>query len=108
MAIREVTYELKEIQKGKLKAFQQINYWMRFEIIVLPRFVKDSKKLSKKYPSLKENLFQLFETLAPTPKQGKYIGNQCYKIRLAIQSKNSGKSGGARVINYVVVMQSIV
>lgn len=29
-------------------------------------------------------------------------GNNAYKIRLAISSKNKGKSGGARVITYFV------
>jgi len=33
--------------------------------------------------------------------QGQSIGNSCYKIRLAIESKGKGKSGGARVIIHV-------
>ena len=31
------------------------------------------------------------------------LGNDVYKIRVAIDSKNKGKSGGARVISYVKV-----
>ena len=30
------------------------------------------------------------------------LGNDTYKVRLAIKSKAKGKSGGARVITYVV------
>ena len=30
------------------------------------------------------------------------MGNGAYKIRLAIKSKGKGKSGGARIITYVV------
>ena len=32
-----------------------------------------------------------------------FIGNNCYKIRLAIGSKRKGKSGGARVITYLYI-----
>ena len=35
-------------------------------------------------------------------------GNNCFKIRLAIASKNKGKSGGARVIINVVVAENTV
>jgi hypothetical protein len=30
------------------------------------------------------------------------LGNSTYKIRVAIKSKGKGKSGGARVITYVI------
>jgi mRNA-degrading endonuclease RelE of RelBE toxin-antitoxin system len=81
---------------------------MSFEIIAVPRFAKDAKRLSKKYPSLKAELNQLFQSLEINPQQGKPLGNFCFKIRLAIRSKNSGKSGGARIITYVAVRHSIV
>ena len=35
---------------------------------------------------------------------GTPIGNNFYKIRLAIQSKGKGKSGGARVITFVQII----
>lgn len=35
------------------------------------------------------------------PRMGESIGNNCYKIRMAIASKNKGKSGGTRIITYV-------
>ena len=34
---------------------------------------------------------------------GTFIGNNCYKIRLAIASKGRGKSGGARIISYLYI-----
>jgi len=40
--------------------------------------------------------------------QGKPLGNDCYKIRLAIASKGKGKRGGARVITCVKVVDSFV
>ena len=81
---------------------------MNFEVIAVPRFVKDAKKLSKKYPSLKEELRDLFNSLEVQPIQGKSLGNQCFKIRLSILSKNKGKSGGARIITYVALLNSSV
>jgi hypothetical protein len=36
------------------------------------------------------------------------LGRDCYKIRIAIASKGKGKSGGARVITCVVVMEKEV
>ncbi|MCY7292590.1 MAG: type II toxin-antitoxin system RelE/ParE family toxin [Ferruginibacter sp.] len=31
------------------------------------------------------------------------MGNKCYKVRMKIASKQQGKSGGARVITYVLI-----
>lgn len=42
------------------------------------------------------------------PLTGTPIGNDCYKIRLAIASKGKGKSGGARIITCVKVVRNSV
>ena len=42
------------------------------------------------------------------PEHGTFIGNSCYKIRLAIESKNKGKSGGARVVTYLFAKAELV
>jgi len=39
--------------------------------------------------------------LSDSPVQGKALGNNCYKIRMAIRSKGKGKSGGARIIIHI-------
>jgi hypothetical protein len=36
------------------------------------------------------------------------LGRDCYKIRIAITSKNKGKSGGSRVITCVKVLNETV
>ncbi|WP_439145490.1 type II toxin-antitoxin system RelE/ParE family toxin [Terrimonas pollutisoli] len=36
------------------------------------------------------------------------MGNNCYKIRLAIASKGKGKSGGARLITFVKLINEVV
>ena len=42
------------------------------------------------------------------PIQGKPLGKDCYKIRMAIASKNKGKSGGSRVITCVKIIDETV
>ncbi len=81
---------------------------MSFEIIALPTFKKELKKLSKKFPSLKSDFASLLADLETQPTLGKALGGNCYKIRMAIASKGRGKSGGARVITYVQIVDTIV
>jgi hypothetical protein len=47
-------------------------------------------------------LADLNEILSNKPETGTQLGNDTYKIRIAIKSKGKGKSGGGRVITYVV------
>ena len=71
-------------------------------------FERQAKKLSKKYASPKNDLLALVQSLKKDPEKGTPIGKNCYKIRLAIASKNKGKSGGARVItNFVISSETI-
>lgn len=81
---------------------------MSFKVIPTDPFDRQVKKLSKKYKSFKNDLAPLFDSLEDNPKQGESLGKHCYKIRLAIKSKGKGKSGGARLITYVKVIDSIV
>jgi hypothetical protein len=81
---------------------------MSYKVDTLSIFDKQAKRLSKKYPSLKNDLTVLIRSLADEPDQGKSLGNNFYKIRLAIASKNKGKSGGARIIAYVKITATTV
>ena len=81
---------------------------MSFNVIAVPKFKKELKKLAKKYPSLKQEFTSLIESLSEEPAQGTPLGNNCYKIRLSIASKGKGKSGGGRLITYVVLSQTTV
>ena len=78
---------------------------MSYNIKSIAVFERQAKRLLKKYPSLKKELFELVQSLKQEPEQGTAIGNACYKIRLAIKSKGKGKSGGARVITHLQVLQ---
>ena len=65
-------------------------------------FEREAKPLIKKYASLRQELATLGDQLQENPTLGTPLGQDCYKIRLAIKSKGKGKSGGARIITYVV------
>ena len=81
---------------------------MSYNIIPTPGFEKELKQLAKKYPSVKKDILLLAARLMVEPKTGTPLGNNCYKIRMAIASKGKGKSGGARVITFVQVIESNV
>ena len=81
---------------------------MSYDIIAIPQFKKELKKLSKKYPSLKDEFSKLIDSLEQDPEQGVALGKNCYKVRLAIASKGKGKSGGARVITHIVIAETTV
>lgn len=76
---------------------------MSYSVVAIPPFDRQLKRLAKKYHSLKIDLAELGKQLTDNPAMGKPIGQDCYKIRLAISSKGKGKSGGARIITHVYV-----
>lgn len=76
---------------------------MSYSVVTIPPFDRQLKRLAKKYHSIKTDLAVLGKQLAENPTIGTPIGQDCYKIRLAISSKDKGKSGGARIITHVYV-----
>ena len=81
---------------------------MNYKVLSIAYFDKQLKRLAKKYPSLKSEYSELVKQLSSQPTQGTPLGNDCYKIRLAIASKGKGKSGGARIITYVTFIENEV
>ena len=81
---------------------------MSYKVELSDHFKKEAKRLAKKYASLKSELTELFTQLENTPTLGTPLGNDIYKIRLAVASKNKGKSGGARVISFVQINDSTI
>jgi len=81
---------------------------MSYELIAIPNFKREIKKLAKKFPSLKNDFAQLLESLQQEPTQGTSLGNNCYKIRMAVSSKGKGKSGGSRVVTHLKVSHTAV
>ncbi|UCS93227.1 type II toxin-antitoxin system RelE/ParE family toxin [Echinicola marina] len=81
---------------------------MSYKVDTVTAFRKAVKKLIKKYPSLKNELAELGKQLSNNPTTGTSLGNNCYKIRMAIASKGKVKSGGARIITHFYVADNTV
>jgi len=82
---------------------------MNYNIIAVPSFRKEIKKLSKKYPSFKNDFSEFLNKILENPiNTGIPIGNNCFKYRLLITSKNKGKSGGARIITHFVLKNATI
>lgn len=77
---------------------------MNVNISVHPQFQKDMKRLTKKYKSIVKDFNRFLEEIEQTPNMGTDLGNGVHKVRMAITSKGKGKSGGARIINYVYTL----
>lgn len=76
---------------------------MSYNILTVPPFDKQIKRLAKKYPSIKTDFKAFLDDLEQFPNQGFSLGENCYKVRMSIKSKGKGKSGGARIITHIVV-----
>jgi mRNA-degrading endonuclease RelE of RelBE toxin-antitoxin system len=81
---------------------------MSFNVIVTSSFKKHAKSIAKKHPSLKSDIARLIDYLEEDPIQGEPLGKDCYKVRMAIASKNKGKSGGSRIITCVKLVDKDV
>ena len=79
---------------------------MNCKITTTPDFARDLKQLSKRYPSIKQDFGHFLETLRETPQMGIPLGKHLRKVRFSISSKDKGKSGGARVIAHVVLVET--
>jgi mRNA-degrading endonuclease RelE of RelBE toxin-antitoxin system len=66
---------------------------MSYSVKSIKVFERQSKKLIKKYASLKQELLNLVKQLKQSPHQGIPVGKNCFKSRIAISSKGRGKSG---------------
>lgn len=81
---------------------------MSYKIYLSEGFQKRAKRLSKKFPSLKEELLKLLENLENNPLEGTSMGNGFYKIRLTVKSKGTGKRAGLQVVTYVYIIHESV
>jgi hypothetical protein len=78
---------------------------MSFAITASDRFGREIKRLNKKYASIPEDFEKLLMELRANPRAGEPLGRDCFKIRMSIAAKNKGKSGGARAITCVKIVQ---
>ncbi|MBL4651503.1 MAG: type II toxin-antitoxin system RelE/ParE family toxin [Flavobacteriales bacterium] len=81
---------------------------MNYSVELTDNFKKEAKRLVKKYKSLKAEISALVIELETSPTMGIALGNDIYKIRLAVKSKGKGKSGGVRIMSYVKITDTEV
>lgn len=77
---------------------------MSVKIEPLPTFKREAKRLNKHYASFADDYERFINELEANPRLGTDLGGGLRKIRMAITSKGKGKSGGARVISFTVVV----
>ncbi len=71
--------------------------------------MSEARKLKRKYPNIKNDFFHLSQSLKKDPITGNdYLGKDCYKVRMQISDKNTGESGGARVIIQIKIVDKRV
>ncbi len=76
---------------------------MNWIISTVPDFDREAKRLAKKYRSLRSDLLLFQQEILKDPFLGTEILPGVRKIRMAINSKGKGKSGGARIISFIAV-----
>lgn len=77
---------------------------MNYSFILDDSFEKEVKRLSKRYYSFKSDLQSLLTELRANPQLGTDLGGGLRKISMRITAKGKGKSGGARVITFTVIV----
>lgn len=73
---------------------------MNFEIQTTSYFDTEAKRLAKRHRSFIDDLQDFRDSILENPYQGTELSPGIRKIRLTINSKGRGKSGGARVITF--------
>lgn len=77
---------------------------MKYRIEILATFKKEAKRFNKHYASFTDDYEKLLDELEQNPHLGVDLGAGLRKIRMRIASKGKGKSGGARVIIFSVIV----
>lgn len=76
-----------------------------------PQYLRDLRKLTKKYPAIIQESENLANRLRNDERPGDLIPNmgyEIYKVRLANPSSQRGKRGGFRAIYYVELADSVI
>ena len=81
---------------------------MSYNVVVSSEFAKEAKRIAKKHVGIKTDIANLINQLTVNPFMGTELGHSFYKIRIAISGTAKGKSGGARVITYLILDKKTV
>lgn len=75
---------------------------MNCKIVISSVFERSAKKLSKRYSSFRDDFISFISELKENPFVGADLGHGLRKVRMAVLSKGKGKSGGVRIITYLI------
>ena len=75
---------------------------MKVAVYTHPEFERQFKRYRKKYHSLVDDQAAFLKTIKENPLSGVDLGNGVRKVRMGVASKWGGKSGGMRVITYLL------
>jgi len=81
---------------------------MSYKVVITSEFAKEAKRITKKHIGIKDDIAKLVAALAIDPTMGTELGHNFYKIRMRVSGTSKGKSGGARVITYVILNRETV
>jgi mRNA-degrading endonuclease RelE of RelBE toxin-antitoxin system len=81
---------------------------MSYKVVIASEFAKEAKRIAKKHTGIKTDIAKLIADLTLNPTMGTQLGHDFYKIRISISGTNKGKSGGARVITYIILNKETV
>ena len=77
----------------------------KFDVYKTDYFAKLVKKLSKKYPSIENDIDDFLDKIDDIKDLGVVLGQNLYKVRLKNTDNNKGKSGGYRLISYLLLKE---
>jgi mRNA-degrading endonuclease RelE of RelBE toxin-antitoxin system len=75
----------------------------KFEIIELPTYLKAVKKLKKRFKNINKDVDNFFIKVKSIDDLGVKLHPNIFKVRIKNSDKQSGKSGGYRLISYLQI-----
>ena len=75
---------------------------MNCKIVVSSVFERSAKKLAKRYSFFRNDFAGFVSGLKDNPFVGTDLGHGLRKVRMAVLSKGKGKSGGVRIITFLI------
>lgn len=76
------------------------------EILKAKSFEKALKQLKKRFKNIENDVDSFLNTITSIDDLGTHLGNNTYKVRISNSDKQSGKSGGYRLISYVKLIEN--
>ncbi|MCM1532134.1 MAG: type II toxin-antitoxin system RelE/ParE family toxin [Bacteroides sp.] len=78
---------------------------MNIDILTTEDFDRDFRRLAKRHRSLPQDLKKFRNELLDQKISGIELSPSVFKYRMGISSKGGGKSGGARIISYEILVE---